>query len=103
MPIPTLNTIDMFGLTGQADMAAERIDDGRSHCSAPVSTKRRSAGFERVAQLWRTPRRQPRSARLSDARGGVGLDYEDFQGSDETELTLRCQCRLLWRLNRWLA
>ena len=35
--------------------------------------------------------------------GSAGVDYEDFQGSDETELTLRTNAGLVWRMNRWLA
>ncbi|MGE0004706.1 MAG: outer membrane beta-barrel protein [Parvibaculaceae bacterium] len=35
--------------------------------------------------------------------GGAGLSYEDFQGTDETELKLRGNAGVLWRMNRWLA
>jgi hypothetical protein len=36
-------------------------------------------------------------------RGSAGLSYEDFQGADETELQLRSNAGVLWRMNRWLA
>ncbi|MGE3875486.1 MAG: outer membrane beta-barrel protein [Parvibaculaceae bacterium] len=35
--------------------------------------------------------------------GGAGISYEDFEGSDETELKLRANAGVLWRMNRWLA
>ncbi len=37
------------------------------------------------------------------ASASAGLTYEKYQGTGETELTLRTNAGLLWRMNRWVA
>ena len=34
---------------------------------------------------------------------GGGVEYQDFQGVDQTELILRARAGMIWRFNNWLA
>jgi hypothetical protein len=97
-----LETLDTFGLTGQVTWRPTELTT-----------------FELIlgTGLMETAVEDSSGARNYDARlgishdlreyltihGGTGLTYEDFQGTDETELRLRSNAGILWRMNRWLA
>lgn len=99
---PALETIDVFGLDGRVTWRPSEVTtlDLTLGTSLNETASADSSG-SRV-----------HSAKIGvthDLRdyltlaGSAGVDYEDFQGSDETELTLRANAGLVWRMNRWLA
>jgi hypothetical protein len=99
---PRLETIDTFGLTGRVTWRPSEL-----------TTVNLTLG----THLEETAAAGLSGSRVHDARlgmshdlreyltllGSVGVEYENFQGSDETDLTLRANTGVLWRMNRWLA
>jgi hypothetical protein len=99
---PDLASIDVFGLTGQVTWRPSELTTVDLSLSTDLNeTASANSSGSRVYGA-----RLGLAHDLRDyitASGSVGVDYEDFQGSDETELTLRANAGLLWRFNRWIA
>ena len=99
---PDLDSLDVFGLNGRITWRPTEL-----------TTLDLSLG----TGLNETSSADSSGARSYDARLGVthdlrdnltasasaGLTWEDYQGIDQTELTLRTNTGVLWRMNRWIA
>jgi len=99
---PSLASVDIFGLTGQVTWRPTELTTVDLSFSTDLNET--ASADSSGSRVYGT-----RLAVAHDLRdyitlnGSVSLDYEDFQGSDETELTLRSNAGILWRLNRWIA
>lgn len=99
---PDLETVDTFGATGQVTWRPGEMTTVdltlstalNETATAGSSGSRLHGGQLRVAHDLRE---------YLTVTGSAGVDYEDFQGTDQTELTLRSNAGILWRMNRWLA
>jgi hypothetical protein len=99
---PTLDSIDAFGLSGNIVWQPSELttvtftaDTSLDETSDPSSSGSRNyTGRVDVAHDLRD---------YLTIKGGTGIEYEDFQGTDETELILRARTGMIWRLNNWLA
>ncbi|WP_119391928.1 outer membrane beta-barrel protein [Taklimakanibacter lacteus] len=99
---PALSSIDIFGLTGRVAWRPSELTTVDLSLSTDLNeTSSADSSGSRVY-----------GARIGIAHdlrdhitlsGSAGVDYEDYQGSDETELTVRSNAGVLWRLNRWIA
>ena len=99
---PDLDSLDVFGLNGRVTWQPTEL-----------TTLDLSLG----TGLSETSSADSSGARSYDARIGIshdlrenltanasaGLTYEDYQGIDQNELTLRTNTGILWRMNRWIA
>jgi len=99
---PSLASVDIFGLTGQVTWRPTELTTVDLSFSTDLNET--ASADSSGSRVYGT-----RLAVAHDLRdyitlnGSVSLYYEDFQGSDETELTLRSNAGILWRLNRWIA
>lgn len=99
---PDLETLDVFGLNGRVTWRPSELT---------------TFDLTLATGLNETASADSSGARTYDARLGIahdlrdnltvsasaGLTYEKYQGTDETDLTLRTNAGLLWRMNRWVA
>lgn len=97
-----LETLDVFGLTGRVTWRPTELT---------------TLDLTLLTSLDETATAGSSGARNHDAylaishdlrayltiHGGVGLSYEDVQGTDETELKLRSNAGVIYRMNRWVA
>lgn len=99
---PELETLDVFGLAGRVTWRPSELTtldlilgtDLNETASADSSGARTYDAALDIAHDLRD--------NLTISAGG-GVTYEKYQGTGETELTLRSNAGLLWRMNRWLA
>ena len=99
---PELETIDNFGLTGlvtwrPTELTTLDLSLGTGLVETAVGGSSGARNYDARLGI---------SHDLRDyltIHGSASLSYEDFQGTDETELQLRSNAGVLWRMNRWLA
>ncbi|MGE0241174.1 MAG: outer membrane beta-barrel protein [Parvibaculaceae bacterium] len=97
-----LDTLDTFGLTGRVTWRPTEL----TTLDLTLGTGLVETATAGVSGARDYEARLGVSHDLRDyltIHGGAGLTYEDFQGTDETELKLRSNAGVLWRMNRWLA
>jgi hypothetical protein len=97
-----LKTLDTFGLTGRLTWRPNEL----TTLSLSLGTGLVETATAGVSGARNHDARLDVSHDLRDyltLHAGTGLSYDDFQGTDETELKLRGAAGGLWRMNRWLA
>ncbi|QIG46975.1 outer membrane beta-barrel protein [Nordella sp. HKS 07] len=99
---PELETLDVFGLDGRVTWRPSELTTLDLILATGLNETASADSSGARTYIARLKAAHDLRDNLTTT-AGAGLTYEKYQGTGETELTLRTNAGLLWRMNRWLA